>query len=430
MNELKSVFLLRIFLDQAANRDAALHWASFDAKGCLLHLGVNLLAELPVALRLECVLSAEQVLFLQQNMPTKRRVQIEKMLPFTLEDKLLSPADKTQFVLGEIYRSKTNSFMVQVAILDKAYLADWLFLLQAAGQRVTAVYSVLHCLPISQQAQVALWDGQAIWALSAQESAYLQAECLSEDATLFAPPIVWQEDLTIPYAVWVLQHPEVIRAWQAQYPQIEYCGDWHIGLAQPQAGALNLLPMQPVVGWVAWRAWRFSLILALCGVGIYLLLQSWQYWQDWQAVQTLQTQIQSQARLVLGATSQIPKYQEVAMLENKYKQLMPSLQDADAFLVLMQRIQPVMQAYLPMQRLVYQENRAKITLPLLHSSPATSALRAQLEAAGVQVESVMAVQNENMPSTAASGALATPVADKALTVFVLALPTLEQERGE
>jgi hypothetical protein len=140
----------------------------------------------------------------------------------------------------------------------------------------------------------------------------------------------------------------------------------------------------------------------------------------------LQTQIQAHARLVLGANSQIPKYQEVAMLENKYKQLTPSLQEADAFLALMQRIQPVIQAYLPMQHLVYQEHRLSITLPLPNPSVVTSSLRTQLEGVGVQIESINS-RDEKINPVVASGVTAV---GKPLTTLVLTLPAVPQEKRD
>jgi general secretion pathway protein L len=124
--------------------------------GELQRSGSAALAELPGADRLELILPASLVLFTELKLPPVRGQKLRQMLPFAVEDKVLSEPDAIHVAAG----SRDQDGITAVAIIDKAWLREVLEGLRKAGLRADRAMAET-CLPeLEPQAWTLVWNGQ------------------------------------------------------------------------------------------------------------------------------------------------------------------------------------------------------------------------------------------------------------------------------
>lgn len=130
---------LRVFLPAADTLESArtLAWMLFDGRGDLLREGTAAAAEIPRGDAVEAVLPAERVLFARIKLPRVNAATVRELLPYAVEDRLLSDPAHIHAVPGE-----TNARGETVcAVVDRGWLQGMLGALARAGLRPTAAWS-------------------------------------------------------------------------------------------------------------------------------------------------------------------------------------------------------------------------------------------------------------------------------------------------
>ena len=140
-------------------------WALLDGKGAVLQRGESSPAQWPAADRLELVLPFERVLLTEVDLPKQSRRQLQRVLPFALEDRLLSPPEQSHCVLGE-----PQGTLWPVAVVERAWLDGVLNQLRLFGRTPQALWPAWYLLPVG----TLLWQGGEGWLRRTQhQSEYL-----------------------------------------------------------------------------------------------------------------------------------------------------------------------------------------------------------------------------------------------------------------
>ena len=130
---------LRVFLPGTPALDPAhqLAWKLFDARDNLLREGLSTIAEIPRAERVEVVLPAERVLFARLRLPKVSTGTIRELLPYAVEDRLLSDPAHIHAVAG----ATNERGETVVAVVDRNWLQGMAAALERAGLRPAAAWS-------------------------------------------------------------------------------------------------------------------------------------------------------------------------------------------------------------------------------------------------------------------------------------------------
>ncbi|MFQ5487021.1 MAG: type II secretion system protein GspL [Gammaproteobacteria bacterium] len=93
--------------------------------------------------RVIVLIPASQVLLTHARIPSRKRQRILSALPYALEDQLATDVDKLHFALGR----REHNGEVQVAVVERRRLADWLARLRACDIEPDEVVPDVLCLP-------------------------------------------------------------------------------------------------------------------------------------------------------------------------------------------------------------------------------------------------------------------------------------------
>ena len=150
--------ILQIYLPEAGlaqDSDVALRYALRANTGELQRSGTATLGELPRAERVEIIVPASLVLFTEVKLPPVRGQKLRQLLPFAVEEKILSDPDQVQVAAG----ARDAAGVTRVAVVDRAWLEDSCERLRQAGLRPENGYAET-CLPeLETNAWTLIWDG-------------------------------------------------------------------------------------------------------------------------------------------------------------------------------------------------------------------------------------------------------------------------------
>ena len=176
--------ILQVYLPEAgfaADNDVALKYALRATTGELQRSGSAAPAELPRADQVEIIVPASLVLFTEVRLPPVRGQKLRQILPFAVEEKILSDPGQVQVATG----LRDAQGMTRVAILDRAWLDSVCDRLRQLGFRPERGYAET-CLPeLEPQAWTLIWDGHEGFVRTAQ-GAGLALDSMGEDGAPFA----------------------------------------------------------------------------------------------------------------------------------------------------------------------------------------------------------------------------------------------------
>jgi general secretion pathway protein L len=272
--------LLRIHLPSAwpdADPATPLPWCRLGgARGELTDAGNAALAELPPADTCELVIPAELVLLTRARLPRGSKQKMRQLLPFAIEDRLVAEPDTVHVAAG----SHLADGQTALAVIDKAWLAQSLARLDAAGLRPRSAWpeTLLAALPADGWTMV--WDGrsgflrsgtQTGMSLDGGSSAQPPAALLLSVAEARAAAALPQRLLL---RLRESAPPPDVEAWSQALGVAVEVGEAWSPLQHPDApsGGIDLLqgafaPSTPARQW--WPSLRLPLLLA----GLIVLLQ-------------------------------------------------------------------------------------------------------------------------------------------------------------
>jgi general secretion pathway protein L len=151
--------ILQIYLPESgltSDDDAPLRYAMRANNGELQRSGTGQMAELPRADRVDIIVPASMVLFTEVKLPPVRGQKLRQMLPFAVEEKILSDPDQVQVAVGE----RDEGGITRVAVVDRGWLDACCERLRLAGLRPVNGYAET-CLPeLEPNAWTLIWDGR------------------------------------------------------------------------------------------------------------------------------------------------------------------------------------------------------------------------------------------------------------------------------
>jgi general secretion pathway protein L len=330
--------LLRIHLPSTwpdAEPDTALPWCRMGSRGEALDSGSAPLASLPHTDACELVIPAELVLLTHAALPRGNRQKMRQLMPYAIEDKLVSDPDTVHVAAGAALPDGT----IALAAVDKTWLAQVLARLNAAGLHPRSAWpeTLLPALPSA--GWVMVWDGHNGFLRSGT-----QAGLSLDDGSVDLPPAALV--LSVAEARAAASLPKVLQlrlcaeasspdldAWSRELSvPLELGAPW-LPLQQPDipSGGINLLQGAFASSKLArdwWPALRVPLILT----GLLLLVQIGATTAEWAQLkhekQQLQTAMEQQfraafpdARMVVDAPLQMQR--NLADLRGASGQLMP-----------------------------------------------------------------------------------------------------------
>lgn len=176
--------ILQVYLPEAGfavDNDAAVNYALRATTGELQRSGSAAPAELPRADQVEIIVPASLVLFTEVKLPPVRGQKLRQLLPFAVEEKILSDPDQVQVATG----LRDAEGVTRVAIVDRGWLNAVCDRLRQLGFRPERGYAET-CLPeLEPQAWTVIWDGHEGFVRTAQ-GAGLALDSMGEDAAPFA----------------------------------------------------------------------------------------------------------------------------------------------------------------------------------------------------------------------------------------------------
>ena len=151
--------ILQIYLPESGltnDSDTALRYALRANTGELQRSGTGQLSDLPSADRVDIIVPASLVLFTEVKLPPVRGQKLRQLLPYAVEEKILSDPDQVQVAAG----ARDEAGMTRVAVVDRAWLDASCDRLRQIGLRPENGYAET-CLPeLEPNAWTLIWDGQ------------------------------------------------------------------------------------------------------------------------------------------------------------------------------------------------------------------------------------------------------------------------------
>ena len=151
--------ILQIYLPESGlsnDSDISLRYALRANTGELQRNGTGQLSELPRADRVDIIVPASLVLFTEVKLPPVRGQKLRQLLPFAVEEKILSDPDQVQVAAGQ----RDAAGITRVAIVDRAWLDASCDRLRQLGMRPENGYAET-CLPeLEPNAWTLIWDGE------------------------------------------------------------------------------------------------------------------------------------------------------------------------------------------------------------------------------------------------------------------------------
>lgn len=342
--------LLRVWVPAAGLDDAEqpLEWAAYDGRGTLLDAGRNLLTQLPAANRTDLVLPFERVLLTTVTLPKQNRRQLQRVVPFALEDRLLTAPEHSHCALGE-----PAGPLWPVAVVERSWLSGVLAAVRAQ-RPVQAVWPGWYWLPVGAR----LWLGQEGWSrIQRHQGAYL----LERPVVDASDPLAGSDDYS-----W-----ETL-AWQRR---------------TPDGQAINLLQGtfagQPRVAG-ARSPWRWTAALAAAVVLLFYGQLAWSVWQGKQQIKRLNSGINAAFYQVFPASASI--VDPVLQVERKLKEQgnAAGLPPPDDFLVMLDTASGFMRSSGPVAGIDYSNGELQMRVSMAAS--AVEAMTPAARAAGMELE--------------------------------------------
>ncbi|MDQ1315383.1 MAG: Type secretion system protein GspL [Pseudomonadota bacterium] len=145
---------------------AALPWCRLGARGERLASGSAPLADLPHDEACELILPAELVLLTGAVLPRGSRQKMRQMLPYAIEDKLVTEPDAVHVVAG----STLADGQTALAAIDKAWLARVLARLGESGLRPRNAWPETLLPELPADGWVMVWNGRGGFLRSGAQS--------------------------------------------------------------------------------------------------------------------------------------------------------------------------------------------------------------------------------------------------------------------
>ncbi len=175
---------LQIYLPEAGianDSEVAMRYVMRANTGELQRSGTALLADLPRADRVDIIVPASLVLFTEVKLPPVRGQKLRQLLPYAVEEKILSDPDQVQVAAG----ARDELGMTRVAVVDRAWLDASCDRLRQLGMRPENGYAET-CLPeLEPNAWTLIWDGHAGFVRTAV-GAGLALDSMGDGAAPFA----------------------------------------------------------------------------------------------------------------------------------------------------------------------------------------------------------------------------------------------------
>ncbi len=150
--------ILQIYLPEVGlpgENDVPLRYALRNNAGELSRSGAAPRAELPRADQVEVIVPASLVLFTEVKLPPVRGQKLRQMLPYAVEDKILSDPELVQVATG----ARADDGVTRVAVVDRGWLTAAIQQLQRLGLRPERGFTET-CLPeLEATAWTLVWDG-------------------------------------------------------------------------------------------------------------------------------------------------------------------------------------------------------------------------------------------------------------------------------
>jgi general secretion pathway protein L len=151
--------ILQIYLPESGltnDSETSLRYALRANTGELQRHGTGQLSDMPNADRVDIIVPASLVLFTEVKLPPVRGQKLRQLLPFAVEEKILSDPDQVQVAAG----ARDETGMTRVAVVDRAWLDASCERLRQVGQRPENGYAET-CLPdLEPNAWTLIWDGR------------------------------------------------------------------------------------------------------------------------------------------------------------------------------------------------------------------------------------------------------------------------------
>ncbi|MGB3918807.1 hypothetical protein J9253_20090 [Thiothrix litoralis] len=117
------------------------------------------------------LIPGREVLLTQTSVNTRNQKQLQQAVPFALEDSIADDLDNQHIV----WQTQANSALVDVAIISRARLREWVNALQIHQLRTTSILPDLFALP--WETDTTLWQqGEHIWVRTGELSGYTSSD--------------------------------------------------------------------------------------------------------------------------------------------------------------------------------------------------------------------------------------------------------------
>jgi general secretion pathway protein L len=408
--------LLRIHIPSSwpdADPDALLPWCRLDPRGAWLAAGSATLANLPRAEICELIVPAELVLLTQAPLPRGSKQKIRQMLPYAIEDRLVTEPDAAHVAAGPVLADGQTA----LAVIDKSWLTHVLARLHEAGLHPRSAWPETLLPELPAAGWVMVWDGRGGFLRSGPQAGMsLDGGSAAQPPAALALSVARaRESAALPRHLLLRLHkgvpPPDVDAWShALGIAVEMGVEW-APLQHPATagGGIDLLQgafasSNMVREW--WPRARLPLILA----GMIVLLQVGATTAEWLLLNHEKQQLQAamersfreafpDARVVIDAPLQMQR--NLAELRGAAGQLSPL-----DFLPLLARVTTVLDAGSRggLRAIHYDARQLSLDLPVADRAAADTLLK-RLQDAGLvcQLQSVSGTAPQSLARIAITG---------------------------
>lgn len=351
--------LLRVWVPAAGLDDAErlLEWAGYDARGSLLDSGSCVLAELPAAARTDLVIAFERVLLTSVTLPKQNRRQLQRVVPYALEERLLTAPEHSHCALGN-----GSGPLWPVAVVERSWLSGVLAAVRV-WRPVQAVWPGWYWLPVGAR----LWLGSEGWSRpQAHQGEYLLEAPTVDDSDPLAAGDDYSWDTL---------------AWQRR---------------SPDGQAINLLQGsfagQPRLAGAA-SPWRWTAALAAAVLLLFYGQLAWSVWQGKQQVKRLNSAINASFYQVFPASASI--VDPLLQVERKLKEQGSGsgVPAPDDFLVMLDSAAGFVRSNGPLAGIDYSKGELQLRLSMAAS--AAEAMTQGARAAGMELQTLPPAKAED-----------------------------------
>lgn len=400
-------------------QDPACEWALLNAQGNPLQLGRSEPRHWPAADACEVVLSAEQCLLLQVQLPKGARSRPTEVIAYALEDQLIGEADTEHFVVGaDGAATGENAAPTAVWVIARARLKALLAALTALERRPQRVISELQLAPLRAGGWSVCLHGD-----NATGFARLGAEegIAFDLADVGEPPMELRLALQaarqggrMPLAIEVYStrskdrafDPDAGAAWQTALAVAVRPAGEYVWRERPAEDARNLLSGEfapPRAANSGWGSFRPAMWLGLGALAVYCLFSFGEWiWLDRQGEQLRRQMMESFRAAYPQVQTIVDPPLQMQRLNDQLRRTRGQLGSAD-FMPLLTAATEALGAQGRLRSLGYEDGRLELTLLLAdnaaveraHKSLTSRGLSATLRdsrPAGAGIEAVIALR--------------------------------------